>query len=126
MYDAMINPLIDAEVLVALATYIPTIKPLNRLSQWGNDALREINNSMGALDMLVFMYTRQDREQDLPYSVLAASSLTGWVCDVLQGRRQGTAGGAAAQPGGEACIASTCQRLHLPSVWQSSTDMVRC
>ena len=47
-YDAMTVPLIESGVLASLASFIPTVKPFNRLppAVWGNEALREINHSL--------------------------------------------------------------------------------
>jgi hypothetical protein len=90
-YEAMVDPLIDAGVLGSLVQFIPTVKPLNRLppTHWGPDALREINNTLQALDLLIFIYGKADREADLPVDHLASSHLTSWICDVLHGKEEG-------------------------------------
>jgi hypothetical protein len=87
LFEPMTNHLIDSGVLAAIAAYIPSVKPLSRLppSQWGPLALREINNSLFALEQMLFLYTRADREADLPAKALGGSQLTSWICDVLHG-----------------------------------------
>lgn len=87
IYEPMMGPLIDSGVLTCLINYVPTVKPFNRLppAQWGQDTLREINNTLFAMDQLLFCYTKLEREADLPVEALSSASLTSWVCDVLHG-----------------------------------------
>lgn len=77
----------ESGIVAALATFIPTVKPLNRLppNLWGPEALREINHSLTALDQLCFVYSKKDREDELPVKELSSAALTGWICDVLHG-----------------------------------------
>jgi hypothetical protein len=87
IYENVMNPLIDAGVLAALINYAPVVKPFNRLppGQWGPEALREINNTLFAIDQLLFAYVKQERDADMPADALAGAPLTSWVCDVLHG-----------------------------------------
>ena len=88
MYTPLTPALIGQGVLVALCAYAPLVKPLNRLlpSQWNRESLREINNTLNAIDLLLFAYNEAGRNEELPIKELSHSQLTGWICDVLHGQ----------------------------------------
>eukprot|EP00955_Chlamydomonas_euryale_P027207 286944-Chlamydomonas_euryale.AAC.4 len=115
VYEPMMIPLIESDVLTRLIDYVPVVKPFNRLppGQWGPEALREINNTLFAIDQLLFCYTKMGREDDLPVDVLACQPLTSWVCDVLHGAKDVAAAPDALQCGNTHCrrVAPACTNM---------------
>ncbi|GAX82881.1 hypothetical protein CEUSTIGMA_g10307.t1 [Chlamydomonas eustigma] len=86
-YEPMMAPLIDSGILRSLVAFIPTVKPLNRIpsATWSPDTMREINNTLQAMEMIMYIYTKTGREAELPIPELSNSQLTSWICDVLHG-----------------------------------------